>query len=201
MVVGEALALIGAELDDPTFAHATPSVAIRQLNRAQQWVGLAYKLLREDSSVALITEQALVYWPLILPNVAGIIGVSLNGAQLWPIAWKRLHLSDPAWLSTPGTPQHWYRLGLSYVGFYPVATGAITITLTGVQVPTALTSGGDVLQVPDGFLPQVIQVATGLLLLGSERAYHSGLQMIATGLGLPTPTRRVEQAAPMAGAA
>ena len=37
MIVGEALALLANELDDPSLSHHTPVVAMRALHRAQTW--------------------------------------------------------------------------------------------------------------------------------------------------------------------
>lgn len=193
-IVGDMLALVAAELDDPDKIHTTEAVAIRALNRAQQWVCLAYKLLLQNTSVVLIAKQGLVHWPSIMPNVAGVVAIALNGAHLWPTPWDEIRLADPQWLATQGTPAHWYILGLTYVGVYPVASGSTTLTLTGMQVPTTLTAVGNTLQCPDAFLPQVVQVTTGLLMLGRERDYSGGLKRIASALGAHMQAQEIPMA-------
>ena len=57
MVVGEALAVLASELDDPTLAHHGPDVAVRALNRAQTWMVLIHGLLRRTLMLPVVAKK------------------------------------------------------------------------------------------------------------------------------------------------
>ena len=111
--------------------------------------------------------------------------VSLGGVTLWPESFEILRFSDGQWLSTSGPPTHWYPLGITGLGLFPVPSVDGTAAIEGVIPPPRLREGGDALSIPDAWVPEVIQLACGLLLLGGERAFQASLGRFKGVFSLP----------------
>jgi hypothetical protein len=185
VIVAEVLAEVGKMLDDAGLVHADASATQRQVNRAQQYVAIRFRLLRQTQPIAVFSNKPLYEVPVVFPNLIRVVESDLNGTStLWPIPAAMVRLSDPQWLSTLGTPQWIYQRGLTWLGLYPVPMASGTANVTGIIAPDQLTTLGQSLQVPDAYLPRVIELAAGLVMLGSERAFAQGLDHITRGLQL-----------------
>jgi hypothetical protein len=187
LIASEALAQVEKMLDDLQFVHTEVDVALRQLNRAHQYVALRYRLLRETVPVAMVANLPLYRLESVLPRAVDIVSaMTSEGKVLWPEPLEHIRQGDSQWLATADDagPIWIYRVGLSWFGIYPVPTLDDTLQLTGLMVPVDLTTGGDALVVPDAYLPQVIMVTAGFLMIASERAHQQGASLVMKGLGV-----------------
>ena len=192
-VANDLFALVMQDLDDAN-AIRTPDAALflRHATRAQQWVSLRYRLLRETFPLSLYTNTPVYALSATHPRLVMVTHMTLsNGTPLWPIPLISLRYKDTAWFATTGaTATLFYRAGWRYVGIYPVPSANAAATLTGVLLPATLTDMSSPLQIPDSYAPRLTLVTAGLLLLSRERRYTEGLARIATGLGLRAPAQQ-----------
>ena len=180
-------ALIMQDLDDENaIRSASETLFLRHLTRAQQWVALRYRLLRDTFPLSLFANTPLYSLTAAHPRLVVVTHLTLsNGTPLWPIPLTSLRYKDTAWFATTGaTPTLFYRVGWRYVGVYPVPSANATAMLTGLLLPSVPADMSSPLQIPDSYAPRLTLVTAGLLLLGRERRYAEGLARIATGLGL-----------------
>lgn len=179
--------LVEFDLDDQGLRFSD-DLFLRQLSRAQQWIVLRYSLLRTTVPVTLIPGAPFYAVPTVAPRLVAVTRAQLSdGTVLWPVAFAHLRSRDPQWIVTPGTPRHIYRVGWRYIGVYPVPTVADVLQVTGVVVPERLSALTDLLDAPDAYVPQVVELTAGLLVLTQERRYSEGLERIRVALGLPAP--------------
>jgi hypothetical protein len=188
MLASGALFEVERMLDDVGLVHADASVALRLLNRAQQYVSLRYALLRTTFPITLVPGTALYGLSAPIPRLVRFLSAELDGLPLWIVPLSVLALSDrewPAHQASPSQPPQWvYPLGLSWLGLYPIPAAVGTMSVTALVAPIDLVSSSSVLSVPDAWLPRVIETAAGFLMLSSEKTYRQGLQHVGQGLGL-----------------
>ena len=185
MVVFDIFPIIMQDLDDAHAVRTLPDAMwLRQCTRAQQWVALRYQLLRETFPLSLYTNTPVYALAATHPRLVVITHITLNGTPLWPVPLASLRYKDTAWFATAGTPSLFYRIGWRFVGAYPVPSTNATALMSGLLLPATLTEATSRLQIPDSYVPQLIQVATGLLMLARERRYQEGVARIRQGLGI-----------------
>ena len=194
MIVGEALALMAQVLDDPDLVHHQ-EIALLALSEAQRLVSWRFKLTRLTAPLTLSDRI-----PLYRPQDASdrcirVLHASLEGNTLWPVPRHTLRYKDPAWMSTQGTPEYWYAEGLTRIGFYPVADEAVTVDLTMLVAPVKLVELGQSLEIQESYLPRVLDVTVGILLMTGERAFQAGMARITKGLDLTPRPRMTERQA------
>ena len=178
--------LVMQDLDDETAVRTTPpAMFLRHATRAQQWVALRYRLLRETLPFALFVNTPL--YPLQTRYQRLVVVTHMtrsDGTPLWPVPFTSLRYRDTAWFSTPGTPLYVYRVGWSYLGVYPVPSTDETPVITGLILPTDLTEMDYRLQIVDAWVPHMVAVTAGLMILSRERRYAEGVARIMKGLGI-----------------
>ena len=178
--------LVMQDLDDETAIRTTPpTVFLRHATRAQQWVALRYRLLRETLPFALFANTPLYSLPTRYPRMVVVTHMTRSdGTPLSPVPYTSLRYRDTAWFSTTGTPLFFYRVGWRYLGIVPVPSADETAIMSGLMLPNDLTEMASRLQIPDAWVPQLLQVTSGLMMLSRERRYEQGVARIMAGLGL-----------------
>jgi hypothetical protein len=194
VIAGEALAQMAKELDDPGLIHHE-DMALIALSEAQRLVSWRFKLTRLTAPLTIVDRI-----PLYRPQVASdrclwVLYASLAGETLWPVPSHTLRYKDPAWMATQGTPEYLYRYGLTRVGFYPVPDADLTVDLTMLVAPARVVTLGQSLEIPESYLPRVVDVAVGMLLITGERAFQGGMARITRGLDLSPRPRMTERQA------
>ena len=180
--------LVMQDMDDEhAIRNASTALFLRHLSRAQQWVALRYQLLRETFPLSLVANTPLYALSATHPRLVTVTHMTLsNGTPLWPVPLTSLRYRDTSWFATTGaTPTLFYRVGWRYVGIVPVPNAATTLTLTGVLLPLTVTEMGAPLQIPESYLPELVMVTTGLLMVSRERQYQAGVARIMQGLRIP----------------
>lgn len=195
--------LVMQDLDDEAAIRTAPhTVFLRHATRAQQWVALRYRLLRETLPFPLFVNTPLYHLQTRYPRLVVVTHMTRSdGTPLWPVPFTSLRYRDTAWFSTLGPPLYIYRVGWSYLGVYPVPSADDTAVLSGLMLPTDLTAMDSRLQIADAWVPHVVAVTAGLMMLGRERRYAEGVARIMKGLGLQTagPSRETQEVAGVAG--
>ena len=190
LAVDTLFTLVQQDLDDEVAIRTTPStIFLRHATRAQQWVSLRYRLIRETFPFALFANTPVYSLPTRVPRMVVVTHMTRSdGTPLWPVPLTSLRYRDTAWFSTTGTPGFFYRVGWRYLGIAPVPSVDETSIVSGLMLPTDLTEMASSLQIPDAWVPQLAQVTSGLMMLSRERRYEEGVMRIKAGLGLPTAT-------------
>ena len=180
--------LVQQDLDDETAIRTTPpTVFLRHATRAQQWVALRYRLLRETLPFLLFANTPVYSLSTHSPRMVVVTHMTRSdGTPLWPVPFTSLRYRDTAWFSTTGTPGFFYRVGWRYLGIVPVPSADETAIVSGLMLPNDLTEMASRLQIPDAWVPQLVQVTSGLMMLSRERRYEEGITRIMAGLGLRT---------------
>ena len=178
--------LVQQDLDDETTIRTTPHIIfLRHATRAQAWVALRYRLLRETLPFALFANTPLYSLPTRYPRMVVVTHMTRSdGTPLWPVPFTSLRYRDTAWFSTTGTPGFFYRVGWRYLGIVPVPSANETAIVSGLMIPNDLTEMTSRLQIPDVWVPQLVQVTAGLMMLSRERRYEEGITRIMAGLAL-----------------
>ncbi len=186
LVAYDLFTLVMQDLDDETAIRTTPSaIFLRHATRAQQWVALRYRLLRETVPFPLFANTPLYNLPTRQPRIVVVTHITpSNGTVMWPIPMSSLRYRDTAWFATTGAPTAFYRVGWHYVGISPIPTTAETALLSGLVIPPELVESTTPLQVPEAWMPNVVLVTAGLMMLSRERRYQEGIARIMRGLGL-----------------
>ena len=194
--------LVMQDVDDETAIRTTPAaIFLRHATRAQQWVALRYRLLRETLPFALFANTPLYSLPTRHLRMVTVTHMTRSdGTPLWPVPFTSLRYRDAAWFSTTGVPLYFYRLGWAYLGVCPIPTADETALVSGLMIPTDLTEMTSRLQIADAWSPHVVKVTAGLMMLSRERRYEEGVARIMTGLGLRTavPLREKQEVAGVA---
>ena len=188
MVVQELFALVMQDLDDATAIRTTPdAVFLRHATRAQQWVALRYRLLRDVFPFALFANTPLYQLQTRYPRLVVVTHMTRSdGTPLFPVPFTSLRYRDTAWFATTGTPLYVYRIGWTYLGVYPVPSADDTAMLSGLLLPTDLTAMTSRLQIADAWMPHMVTVTAGFMMLGRERRYTEGVARVMKGLGMRT---------------
>ena len=191
IMVETIFSLVMQDVDDETVIRtAPPTIFLRHATRAQQWVALRYRLLRETLPFALFTNMPVYSLPTRYPRLVSVTHVTRSdGTPLWPVPFTSLRYRDTGWFSTTGTPLYFYRIGWRYLGISPVPSAEETVVVSGIICPTDLVDMVSLLQIPQGYIPQLVQVTAGLMMLSRERRYEEGIARIMSGLGLSTAPR------------
>ena len=190
LTVGALFVLVQQDLDDETAIRTTPpAIFLRHATRAQQWVALRYRLVRETLPLLLFANTPLYSLTTIFPRMVVVTHMTRSdGTPLWLVPLTSLRYRDTAWFSTAGTPGFFYRVGWRYLGIVPVPSADETAIVSGLMLPNDLTEMSSRLQIPDAWVPQLAQVTAGLMMLSRERRYEEGVTRIMAGLGLRTAT-------------
>jgi|ERR1051325_983379 hypothetical protein len=178
-------ARISASFDDPLRLRAEVDVLLRALSRAQQWTALRWRLLSHGFPLETLEGVPWYHLGQRLPRLLVVTDVSgPEGEMLLPVPLTRLRYSDAQWLATQGRPGRFYRVGWSYLGFYPVPATTAVMSVTGVCMPVQLTTPTQRLEVPESYADVLVRLTAGLLKLGREREYQEGLAEIQEALSL-----------------
>lgn len=200
-VAYDLFALVMKDLDDENAIRTTtPALFLRYVTRAQQWVALRYQLLRETFPFSLYLNTPVYAFAATHPRLVVVTHMThSDGVPLWPTRFTSLRYKDTAWFSTPGTPGLFYRVGWRYVGVYPVPSVAETAVISGLLLPADLTDMVSRFQIQDSYVPHVVLVTSGLLMMSRERRYEEGIARIQQGLGIRPSAATAPQAQETAG--
>lgn len=184
----DVLTLVQSDLDDQGVRFDT-SLFLRHLSRAQDWVTIRYQLLRATFPLVTAAQVPFYAVPCTLARLVVVTHVTNSaGLVLDPVGLADLRYVDLLWAQTAGTPAQFYRIGWRYLGLRPVPDAIDTLRVTGLMVPTPVTALTDVLEIPASYVPELVLVVSGLLVLSEERRYQEGLRRIREGLGIPART-------------
>lgn len=183
---GDVLSSIAKELDDPGFVHTHAHLALQQLSRAQQAIAMRYELLLATRPLELTPRNPLSHLPTIFPDCRRVVAVELEGQALDPLDWMDLQFIRRDWYAHEGKPWYYYRIGVIWLGVFPVAEGTETAEVTMVRSSAALLTLSDVLEVPDGWVPLVTKLTAGILRIVGEHDYATGLALVRQALGVPS---------------
>ncbi len=178
-------ALVLQDLEDQN-VRFSDALFLRHLSRAQDWVNIRYQLVR--TTFPLTTSAQVPFYAIAcaVPRLVIVTHVTRgDGTTLWPVLLSHLRYADPAWAQTAGTPQQFYRIGWRYMGLRPVPTAVDMLRVTGLVVPAPVTALTDQLEIPASYIPELVLVTTGLLIMSQERRYREGLRRVREGLRLP----------------
>jgi len=179
--------LILSDLDDQGIVFPD-ALFLRQLSRCQGWIALRYHLLRETVPVLSVPNAPFYAMPVIAPRMVVVTHMQRgDGTVLWPVPFAHLRYANPAWIGTTGTPLYFARLGWRYVVLYPVPSVAEILQMSGTVLPAPVGALTDLLQVPDVYVPQVVLLTAGMLVVSQERRIPEGLERIRAALGIPSP--------------
>ena len=188
--------LVMSDLDDQGIVF-DDDLFLRQLSRAQQWVCLRLQLLRVTVPISILPLVPFYAVSTVASRLVIVTHVQRgDGTNVWPVAFANLRYADTAWIQTPGTPRHFYRIGWRFLGVYPVPVVADTFRVTGLVLPGRLTAMTDLLEIPDAFVPQVVLLVAGLLTVSQERRIAEGLERIRAALGLAPPKAQAVSVVP-----
>ncbi len=191
---GPLLDQIAFDLDDEVRTRtSSPDIYLHALSRAQEWVALRFRLLRATFPLPILAQVPVYEVAQASPRLVSVTHVALAGVPLWPQPLRTLRFRGITWPATTGTPTHFYRIGLWYLGVFPAPLVDAVAHVTGVIAPPPLTHVRDQLVIPDSYIPQVRQVATGLLLIASEKASQTGLVRIQAALAITPREERPQE--------
>jgi len=173
---------VTAALDDVHRIQTTEAQVLRAMSRAQQWVTLRYRLLRRPFVLPLRAGVPLYHREALAPASVSLLSGSLGGLPLSITPLSALRYRDPQWLQTSGLPTLLYCVRWSLWGVYPVPPVDMTGMVSCLVSARTLTTMTQILEVPDGYRNNIVQVTIGLLLLTRERAMQQGLARIQAGL-------------------
>lgn len=188
--VGELIDPVQVLLDDFTRVRTPTPMFLRHVSRAQQWVALRYRLLRHTFALPLQATIPLYDVATMLPRLVSVLSVVHDtGVPLWPVPLTSLRYTDLAWMTTPGAPTVFYRIGWNFLGVHPVPATDEVVHATAHMLPLRVEALSTLLEVPVAYAPQVVLVTAGLLAIVREHQ-PQGAAWIQEGLGaaaLATP--------------
>lgn len=79
--------------------------------------------------------------------------VTIGGSTLIHCGESELYAYNTSYVTSTGTPTHWYRIGPYNIGLYPTPSVSVTPSITGPSIVTKISTGsGDFSFAPDDIL-------------------------------------------------
>jgi hypothetical protein len=156
---------------DPSGLAHTRDTARLVLSHVQRIANYALRAVLD--SATLPTEPYRQVYPVLslLPAAARVVGIREGARDLDEIAWPLFHLSVPRWFRATGPRfEAFARIGDDLLVIYPAKTLASSVSVVYARLTTALVNDSTPTDMPDEYLPLVLDVAEAILLL-RQRQY------------------------------
>lgn len=115
--------------------------------------------------------------------------VTIDNTVLGKTSLQALGHTDPNWQETTGTPESWFMIGATLLGFYPTPSSSLTATVTYLRVPPTGVADAEGPVLPDEWHLDLTHYAAALAFAAEgklDRAQEE-LNQFVVALGVRDP--------------
>lgn len=185
---------VARRLRDTSNTGYPRAMVLRSLNAVQDLVNVRLGLLQ--ATTTLDTEDRALYTlPTTTPRVL-TVRETLSGREIANVPWNRLVAQNDKWLRTYGPqPLLWSQIGRDLLVVTPIPSDELSLTITYVRYPTALTDAAVAWDLPDEHKSLLTDLTEAVLLFRSREfnGLQEALNRAAPKLGLEAASQIVRR--------
>ena len=129
-------------LGDASSEFYTDTELRRYLEYAEMFIALHRAAVEDSGNLSLTTGVQLYTIHNTFASFAYPVRVGISNLPLLRTSLATIQRLDKDWYTTQGTPEYYFMVGGTLMGFYPIPNGALTAAVTFVRVPARNTDPG-----------------------------------------------------------
>lgn len=129
-------------LGDAGIEFYTDTEIRRYLEYAEMFIALHRACVEDSGNLSLTAGVQLYTIHNTFTSFAYPVRVGISNLPLLRTTLATVQRLDKDWYTTQGTPEYYFMVGGTLMGFYPIPNGALTAAITFVRVPATATDPG-----------------------------------------------------------